>query len=175
MIIARWLLLALQNWCPLTDLALTSIWVSNHPPQNLPCERWWGCRFCCQLLDPEAGSTGLQVTSSTSIRPDLTILYIYLCVYEYMCLYICRSCMVIIICLSTHVGVRVWASLLYEYGRSCKYVCRYIFVHVTVYVFMRRHGYVYEYDCFMYVYMCTYCICMYCMTMYSAVRIPLVI
>ena len=39
---------------------------------------------------------------------------------------------------------------------------------------MCRHVYVYEYDCFMYVYMCTYCVCMYFMTMYSAVRIPLV-
>ena len=49
-----------------------------------------------------------------------------------------------------------------------------IFVHVTVYVFMCRHVYVYEYDCFMYVHRCTYCICMYVMTMYSAVGIPLV-
>ena len=46
-----------------------------------------------------------------------------------------------------------------EYGQSCLYVCRYIFVYVTVYVFMCRHAYVYEYDCFMYVHMCTYCIC----------------
>ena len=45
---------------------------------------------------------------------------------------------------------------------------------MTVYVFMCRHVYVYEYDCFMYVHTCTYCICMYVMTMYSAVRIPLV-
>ena len=30
----------------------------------------------------------------------------------------------------------------------------------------------YEYDCFMYVHMCTYCICMY--FMYSVVRISLV-
>ena len=41
-------------------------------------------------------------------------------------------------------------------------------------VFMRRHAHVYEYDCFMYVHMCTYCICMYVMTVYSAVGIPLV-
>ena len=34
--------------------------------------------------------------------------------------------------------------------------------------------YVYGYDCFMYVHMCTNCMCMYVMTMYSAVRIPLV-
>ena len=39
---------------------------------------------------------------------------------------------------------------------------------------MCRHAYVYEYNCFMYVHMCTYCICMYVMTMYSAMRIPLV-
>ena len=38
---------------------------------------------------------------------------------------------------------------------------------------MRRHAYVYEYDCFMYVHTCIYCICMYVMTMYSAGRIPL--
>ena len=62
-IIARWPPLALQNWRPLTDLVLTSIWVSNHPPHNLPCERWWGCRFSHRLVDPKAGSTGLQVTS----------------------------------------------------------------------------------------------------------------
>ena len=30
---------------------------------------------------------------------------------------------------------------------------------MTVYVFMCRHVYMYEYDCFMYVHMCTYCIC----------------
>ena len=78
------------------------------------------------------------------------------------------------ICLCTHVGVRVWASLLYEYGQSSLYICRYIFVHVTVYVFMRRHVYVYEYDCFMYVCMCIYCICMYVRTIYCAVRIRLV-
>ena len=71
-IIARWPRLALQNLRLLTDLVLTSIWVSNHPPHNLPCERWWGCRFSRRLLDPEAGSTGLQVISSKSIRPDLT-------------------------------------------------------------------------------------------------------
>ena len=45
---------------------------------------------------------------------------------------------------------------------------------MTVYVFMCRHAYVYEYDCFMYVHKCTYYICMYAMTMHSAVRIPLV-
>ena len=67
----------------------------------------------------------------------------------------------IIICLSTHVGVRVWTSLLYDYGQSCQYVCRYIFVLVTMYVFMCRYVYVYKYDCFMYVHMCTYCICVY--------------
>ena len=50
----------------------------------------------------------------------------------------------------------------------------YIFVHVSVYVFMCRHVYVYEYDCFVYVHMCTYCICMYAMTMYKAMRMPLV-
>ena len=52
-------------------------------------------------------------------------------------------------CLSTHVVVRVWASLLCEYGQSCQYVGRYIFVHEMVYVFMCRHVYVYLYDCFM--------------------------
>ena len=50
----------------------------------------------------------------------------------------------------------------------------YTFVHVMVYVFMCRHVYVYEYDCFMCVHMYTYCICLYFLTMYSAVRIPLV-
>ena len=70
-IIARWLPLALQNRNPLTDLVLTSIWVSYHPPHNFPCERWWGCQFSRRLLDPEADSTGLQVTSSKSITPDL--------------------------------------------------------------------------------------------------------
>ena len=49
-----------------------------------------------------------------------------------------------------------------------------IFVHVTVYVCMCRHVYVYLYDCFAKGHTCTYCICMYVMTMYSAVRIPLV-
>ena len=38
---------------------------------------------------------------------------------------------------------------------------------------MCRH-YVFEYDCFMYVDMCTDCIYMYVVTMNSAVRIPLV-
>ena len=51
-------------------------------------------------------------------------------------------------CLSTHVVVRVWASSLCEYGQSCWYVGRCIFVHVTVYLLMRRHVYVYLYDCF---------------------------
>ena len=46
-------------------------------------------------------------------------LYIQVGVYEHMRLYICRLCMGIIICLSKHVGVRVLASLLYEYGQSC--------------------------------------------------------
>ena len=50
----------------------------------------------------------------------------------------------------------------------------YIFVHVLVYVYMCRHVYVYEYDCFIYVHMCLYCIEMYFVTMYSAVRVPLV-
>ena len=45
---------------------------------------------------------------------------------------------------------------------------------MTVYVFMCKHVYVYEHDCFMYVHMYTYCNCMYFMTMYSAVRILLV-
>ena len=71
-IIARWPPLALQNRYPLTDLVLTSIWVSNHPPHNLSCKKWWGCRFNCWRLDSEAGSTGLQVTNSKTIRPDLT-------------------------------------------------------------------------------------------------------
>ena len=51
------------------------------------------------------------------------------------------------LCLSTHVVVRVWASLLSEYGQSCYYVGRCIFVDVTVYVCMCRHVYVYLYDC----------------------------
>ena len=51
-------------------------------------------------------------------------------------------------CISTHVVVRVWASLLCEYGSLVKYVGRCIFVHVTVYVCMCRHVYVYLYDCF---------------------------
>ena len=50
----------------------------------------------------------------------------------------------------------------------------YMFVHVSVYVSVRRHVYVSKYDCFVCVHMITYCICMYVMTMYSAVRIPLV-
>ena len=37
---------------------------------------------------------------------------------------------------------------------------------------MCRHVYVYEYDCFMFVHMCRYCICMYVMTMYGVLRIP---
>ena len=43
-------------------------------------------------------------------------LYIYrwLGVFEHMHLYICIG---MIICLSTHVDVREWASLLYEYGQ----------------------------------------------------------
>ena len=36
----------------------------KHPPQNLPCKRWWVCRFSRRLLDPEAGSK--------SFRSDLT-------------------------------------------------------------------------------------------------------
>ena len=50
----------------------------------------------------------------------------------------------------------------------------YIFVHVSVYVYMCRHVYVYEYDCFMCVHVCTVCICIYFITMYSTVRILLV-
>ena len=42
----------------------------------------------------------------------------------------------------------------------------YIFFH-ALYVYMCRHVYVYEYDCFMYAHMCLYCVCM-----YSTVRIP---
>ena len=49
-----------------------------------------------------------------------------------------------------------------------------VYIIYIIGVFMYRHVYVYEYDFFMYVHMCTYCICMYVMTMYSAVRIPLV-
>ena len=53
-------------------------------------------------------------------------------------------------CLSTHVVVRVWASLLCEYRQSMLVdIYIYIFVHVTVYMFMCRHVYVYLYDCFM--------------------------
>ena len=76
-------------------------------------------------------------------------------------------------CLSTHVVVRVWASLLCEYGQSCKHVGRYIFVHVTVYMCKCRHVYVYLYDCFMQVRKCPYCICMYVMTMYSSISVEL--
>ena len=50
----------------------------------------------------------------------------------------------------------------------------YMFVHVSVYVYMCRHVYVYEYDCFMCVHMCAYCIGMYFTTMYSIVRALLV-
>ena len=71
-IIARWPPLALQDRRPLTDLVLTSIWVSSHLPHNLPCEKCWGCRFSHRRLDPEAGITGLQVTSRKSMRADLT-------------------------------------------------------------------------------------------------------
>ena len=70
-IIARWPPLALQNRRPLTDLVLTSICVSRHPPHNFPCEEWCWCRFSRRRVDPGAGSTGLQVTSSKSIRPYL--------------------------------------------------------------------------------------------------------
>ena len=45
---------------------------------------------------------------------------------------------------------------------------------MSVYVFMCRHVYVYEYGCFTYVHKYAYCICMYVMTVYNAVRIPLV-
>ena len=83
-IIARWPPLALQNWRPLIDLVLTSIRVSSHPPHNLPCEKWWGRRFSRRRLDPEAGSTGLQVTSSKSNRPDI----MYLLMYEQIRLFI---------------------------------------------------------------------------------------
>ena len=51
--------------------------------------------------------------------------------------------------------MQVWAFLL---------TCLYIFVHVSVYVYMCRYVNVYEDDCFMYVHMCIYCICMYLMT-----------
>ena len=44
-----------------------------------------------------------------------------------------------------------------------------------VYVFMCKHVYMYEYDCFLYVHMCTYYICMYVMSVYSAVRILFVL
>ena len=76
-IIARWPPLALQNGHPFTDLVLTSIWVSSHSPHNPPCEKWWGCRFNRRRLDPDVGSTGLQVTGSKPIRPDLTTCLIY--------------------------------------------------------------------------------------------------
>ena len=49
-----------------------------------------------------------------------------------------------------------------------------ILVHVSVYVNGCGHVYVYEYNCFMYVYMCKYYVCVYCVTIYNAVRIPLV-
>ena len=49
-----------------------------------------------------------------------------------------------------------------------------IFVHLSVYVFLCRHVYVYEYDCLMYVDMCTYCILHYVVAMHSGVRIPFV-
>ena len=71
-IIARWPPLAPQNRRSLTDLVLSPIWVSSHPPHNLPCEKWWGCRFSRRQLDPLVGSAGLQVTSRKSIRPDPT-------------------------------------------------------------------------------------------------------
>ena len=68
-----------------------------------------------------------------------------------------------------------------EYGQGCymsvgNLASMFVYnnVHVLVYVSMRRHVYVYEYDCCMSVHMCTYCICMYVMTLYSLVRIPLV-
>ena len=70
--------------------------------------------------------------------------------------------------------LKLFLSEIYEYGKSCWYVCIFIFVHVSVYVFMHRHVYVYECDCFRYVHMCTYCICIQVMTMYSAVKILLV-
>ena len=64
----------------------------------------------------------------------------------------------IIICLSSHVGVRVRASFYMSMGNLVSMSVDILFVHVTVYVFMCRHVYMYEYDCFMYVHMCTYCI-----------------
>ena len=50
-----------------------------------------------------------------------------------------------------------------------------VFVHVSVYVHMCRHVYVYEYDCFIYVHMCIRCICTYFMNMHSTLMIPLVL
>ena len=76
------------------------------------------------------------------------------------------------ICLTTHLGVRVWASYMRMSNLVSMFV--YIFVHVSVYVFMCRHVYVYEYDSFMYVHMSAYCICMYVITLFSAARTPLV-
>ena len=75
------------------------------------------------------------------------------------------------ICLYTYIGVRVWASLLYEYGQSCYYIYIYLYMFWCMYIYMYRHVYVYEYDCFIYVLMCIYCVYMYFMTMYSAVTI----
>ena len=45
---------------------------------------------------------------------------------------------------------------------------------MSVYEYMCRHVYVYEYDCFVYTHTYICCKCMYFTTMYSAVRIPLV-
>ena len=49
-------------------------------------------------------------------------------------------------------------------------------LYMMVYVFRCRHVYVYEYDCFMNVHMCTYCICVYVMTVQhceDTVSVPL--
>ena len=69
-IIARWPPLALQNWHPLTYLVLTSILVSNHPPHNLPCERWWVARLVANYSTPRQVVLGYRLPVAS--RLDLT-------------------------------------------------------------------------------------------------------
>ena len=57
----------------------------------------------------------------------------------------------------------------YEYGQVCYLsMGNLVSMSVSVNVFMCRHVYVYEYDCFMYVHMCTYYSCMFVVTIWTA-------
>ena len=53
-------------------------------------------------------------------------------------------------------------------------ICAYIVFVSTLWICTAlRKVYVYEYDCFIYVHMCIYCVCEYFMALYSALMIPL--